>query len=63
MARKNVIKVRLDDAEMALVDEAVKGLGIPLATWSRGALLYGVRARLSVLSKEDADRMGLEIDF
>lgn len=49
MARKKVIKIRLDDDEMALVDEAVAGIGIPLATWARYALLNGTRARLSVL--------------
>ena len=63
MARKKIIKIRLDDAEMRLVEEAVGGLGIPLATWCRYALLSGVRARISVLLNEDAQREGLEIDF
>jgi hypothetical protein len=63
VARKRVIKVRLDEAEMALVEEAVKGIGIPLATWTRYALMHGVRARMSILLNDDAKRDGLEIDF
>jgi hypothetical protein len=63
VARKKVIKVRLDDAEMAIVEEATAGLGIPLAAWCRYALMGGARARLSALLNEDAKRDGLEPEF
>ncbi len=58
-----MIKVRLDGAEVALIEEATKGLGIPVATWCRYALMYGARARLSVVLGEDAKRENLEPDF
>lgn len=63
LARKKIIKIRLTDAEMQLVDEAVSGIGIPLATWARYALLYGVRARIAVLLNENSDQEAPEIDF
>lgn len=62
VAREKVIKIRLSEAEMALVEEAVENIGLPLATWARYALLGGARARLAVLLGVNAPSEA-EIDF